>query len=79
MSALTIVPDDQSTQVQVDARRLVGVRTALGHLRGGRPGRAYYELVRSVQDQARLAGVVLDAAPAACPCGGRCPKGGAGR
>lgn len=75
MTAVLAVVD--GTQVQVDARRRLGVSAAVAHLRGGRPGRAYYELVRSVQEQARLAGIPVSTS--VCSCGGRCPKGGGGR
>lgn len=41
----------------------------------GRPGRAHYELVRSVMRQARFAGITTADLPVPCPCGGRCCHG----
>lgn len=59
----------------VAAERHAGVRKAVHLIVDGTPGRAHYELVRSVQRQARIAGLgTLDLQPT-CPCGGRCGNG----
>lgn len=44
--------DDRITQ-----ERRAGITAALSQLVQGRPGRAYYEIVRSVERQATLAGI----------------------
>lgn len=43
----------------IDTQRHAGVRLALDLILAGQPGRASYELNRSVQRQAALAGVTL--------------------
>lgn len=44
----------------LDNTRTTGVRRAICLIRVGRPGKAYYELMRSVTEQARLAGCYRD-------------------
>lgn len=59
-------------QAQVDAERACGVATAMTHLLAGNPGRARYELTRSVMRQVRIAGGGTIPIEPRCPCGGRC-------
>ncbi len=59
----------------VDAERHAGVRDALALIVDGKPGRALYTLVRSVERQARITGTgYIDLHPT-CPCDGRCNHG----
>lgn len=51
-----------------------GVQRAIGYLEKGMPGRAHYELVRSVLRQARIAGLGAVPITLPCPCGGRCAQ-----
>lgn len=46
---------DDVTQAVIDAQRVIGVQTAVGYLVVGNPGRAMYELVRSVRRQWKVA------------------------
>ena len=55
----------------IDQERHAGVREALEHILAGRPGRAQYALARSVQRQARIAGLGTPDLQV-CACGGRC-------
>jgi hypothetical protein len=57
----------------VDAQRHLGVHQTLQALHEGNPSRALYTLTRSVQRQARMAGLG-DLLPVPCPCGGRCRR-----
>ena len=41
----------------VDAERRAAVRGALAQIKGGHRGRAFYDLVRSFERQARLSGI----------------------
>ena len=56
----------------IAAERNHAVRTAAALVIDGRPGRAQYELARSVMRQARIAGLGQVEIQPACPCGGRC-------
>lgn len=55
--------------------RRVAVRRAVAHIVDGRPGKALYVLVRSVERQARIAGAGDVEITPTCPCGGRCDHG----
>lgn len=55
----------------IDMERRSAVTLAAQLIAEGRPGRAQYELARSVTRQARIAGIAAAQVPA-CPCGGRC-------
>ncbi len=59
----------------IDAERHDGVRRALDLIVDDQPGRALYTLVRSVERQARIAGLGTHPMQPTCPCGGRCPHG----
>lgn len=61
------------TAHRIDAERTAGITLALQLIVDGRPGRAAYELGRSVTRQARAAGVLADVAPCAC-LGRRCRR-----
>lgn len=59
----------------IDMERRAAVRKALQLIVDGQPGRARYELARSVVRQNRIAGGgTVDIHPG-CPCGGRCERG----
>ena len=61
---------EQPAAIDMERRAAVTLVTQL--LVDGKPGRAQYELARSVMRQARIAGVgSVDIAPS-CPCGRRC-------
>lgn len=64
-------------ETYIDAERHVGVRKATGLLLARKPGRALYELTRSVERQARIAGLGSHDLQPVCPCNGRCEQGGA--
>jgi hypothetical protein len=58
-------------ETAIDAERHAASRNAVQLLLAGRRGRAHHELLRSVQRQARIAGLG-DILQLPCPCGGRC-------
>lgn len=58
----------------IDQARHAAVREAIALLVEGKPGLAQFKLTRSVERQARVAGVGMAEIPS-CPCGGICPDG----
>lgn len=58
----------------IDMERRQAVRKAAGLIVEGRPGRARYELARSVMRQARIAGLGTQPVEPVCPCEGRCHR-----
>lgn len=60
----------------IDAERRDAARRAAALLVEGQPGRARYELARSVIRQARIAGLGTHVVEPTCPCGraGGCPR-----
>lgn len=78
---LTVVPDadQRPTTVEIEKElgehRRAGVRRAIAHIVDGKPGRALYTLVRSVEWQARVAELGSIPISPRCSCGGRCPHG----
>lgn len=56
----------------IDAERNAAVRRASALIVEGKPGRAQYELARSVVRQARIAGLGTQDIGPTCPCGRRC-------
>lgn len=60
-----------SPETYIDQERRAGVREALELILEGEPGRAQFKLARSVQRQARIAGLGALEIPA-CACGGSC-------
>lgn len=64
-SAYVNGPTAEEIQDEVDAHRRAGIELAREFLAAGRPGRAFYELVRSVERQARVAGVAIYPLPLA--------------
>ena len=58
----------------IDAERNASTRRAVALLVDGKPGRARYELARSVMRQARIAGLGTLHVDPTCPCGGRCGR-----
>jgi hypothetical protein len=57
----------------VDMERRAAVREAVALIVGRQPGLAFFKLTRSVQRQARVAGVGLAVIPG-CPCGSTHPE-----
>lgn len=68
-SAVATTADTAIDQERRSARAL-----ATQLILDGRPGRAQYELARSVVRQARIAGLGTQEIAPACPCGGRCDR-----
>lgn len=71
---MTVWQDNASlaaTQAEayVDMERRAAVREAFDLIVGRQPGLAFFKLTRSVQRQARVAGVGMAEIPG-CPCGG---------
>lgn len=60
---------------RIDLERRAGITATLNQIEQGRPGRAFYELVRSVERQATIAGIRNVVIQPLCPCGGRCQHG----
>lgn len=60
---------------RLDLERRAGITSVLNQIERGRPGRAFYELVRSVERQAAIAGIRNVVIQPKCPCGGRCDHG----
>lgn len=58
----------------IAAERNEATRRAVRLLVDGMPGRAQYELARSVVRQARIAGLGTHEIAPVCPCGGGCPR-----
>lgn len=58
--------------VAIDHERRAATRLAALLIVEGKPGRARYELARSVTRQARIAGLGTHDIGPACACGGRC-------
>lgn len=52
-------PTQAEVEEQVAAHRAAGIAVARSYLAKGMPGRAFYELVRSLERQARVAGISL--------------------
>ena len=61
---------DQPAAIDMERRAAVTLVTQL--LLDGKPGRAQYELARSVMRQARIAGLGSPVIGPACPCGRTC-------
>lgn len=61
----------------IDQERHAAVREAAALIAAGRPGYALFKLARSVERQNRIAGGGTIPIHPGCPCGGRCPNGGA--
>lgn len=59
----------------VDMERNAAVRKATALIVAGKPGRAQYELARSVVRQARMSGLGTIPIEPSCPCEGRCRRG----
>lgn len=65
-----------STQeAHVDQERHAATRRAAALVAAGRPGKALYVMVRSVERQNRILGGGTVQLHPGCPCGGRCPNG----
>jgi hypothetical protein len=61
-------------EVAMSQERRSTITLAMQLIRDGKPGRAQYELARSVTRQARIAGLGTPSIVPTCPCGGRrCP------
>lgn len=58
----------------IAAERHEATRKAAALIVAGKPGRAQYELARSVVRQARIAGLGTHEIAPVCPCGGGCPR-----
>lgn len=58
----------------IDMERRDAARRAAALIVDGKPGRARYELARSVMRQARIAGLGTHAVEPVCPCEGRCHR-----
>ena len=56
------------------AERRSAITLAAQLIVDGKPGRAQYELARSVVRQGRIAGCGTQVVEPVCPCGGRCPR-----
>lgn len=66
-------PQEDLVTTRLNAERTAGLTLALQLIVDGKPGRAAYELGRSVTRQARAAGLLgVDVAP--CACLGRCRR-----
>jgi hypothetical protein len=63
-------------ETHIDQERRAGVRRAAELIAAGEPGRAQYVLARSVMRQNRIAGGGTVEIHPACPCPGRCARGG---
>lgn len=59
-------------EVAIAHERRATVTLAAQLIVDGRPGRAQYEMARSVMRQARIAGLGTQTIAPVCPCGGRC-------
>lgn len=76
---MTLVSDNVAAfattpQQAIDQERNAAREKVLRLIVEGMPGRAQYELARSVVRQARIAGLgTLEVGPV-CPCGGRCRR-----
>lgn len=55
-----LVRDACDVEAEIHDRMVHGIREARGHLEAGRRGRALFVLVRSLSDQARVAGLRVD-------------------
>lgn len=75
---LAPLPHEQDDQVEsyLADQRAEGIRRALDYLVAGQLGRARYELQRSVQRQARIAGLGTLPVVVGCPCGREHESGG---
>ena len=63
-------------EAAIDAERHASARKAAALVVDGKPGRALYELARSVERQNRIAGGGTIPVEPLCACGGRCDHGG---
>lgn len=58
-------PTADEIEAEITAHRQAGVELAREFLAAGKQGRAFYELVRSVERQARVAGIAIYPLPLA--------------